>query len=161
MNFYLPVVSPDRGVVLHYPVARIGAMLSAHPVTQWWRQGSASSKRCWAGRSASLTRECLCGGLGERLPDDLTPGCSEHGQSCGYFSNSLTFLVPLPSIPHCELRNQDSGRQREAFLLEEEGEHRRSGQSLHGSPTPCLPGNQPLWQLTSPAGPISSPTMMQ
>lgn len=55
LNFCLPVVSPDRGVVLHYPVARIGAMLSAHPVTQWWRQGSASSKRCWAGRSASLS----------------------------------------------------------------------------------------------------------
>lgn len=55
LNFCLPVVSPDRGVVLHYPVAGIGAMLSAHPVTQWWRQGSASSKRCWAGRSASLS----------------------------------------------------------------------------------------------------------
>lgn len=37
LNFSLPVVSPDRGVVLLYPVAGIGAMLSTHPVTQWWR----------------------------------------------------------------------------------------------------------------------------
>lgn len=38
LNFCLPVVSPDSNV-LHHPGAGIGAMLSAHPVTQGWRGG--------------------------------------------------------------------------------------------------------------------------
>lgn len=109
LNFCLPVVSPDRGVVLLYPVAGIGAMLSTHPVTQWWRDRALLPQR-GAGR---VGRPHYHQGVPPRLPADWTPGCSERGQSRGCFPNALTFLVPLSSIPHRELRNQDGGRQRE------------------------------------------------
>lgn len=46
LKFCLPVVSPDRAVVLYSPDAGIGAMCLAHPVTQWWRERSASSESC-------------------------------------------------------------------------------------------------------------------